>query len=77
MFIGREKEIIEIKDSLNKNSYQGVFIYGRRRIGKTELINQGLVGTKHRVLSFEFRKTTLKGNLTLFLPYVNNFFEHF
>lgn len=76
MFIGREKEIIEIKDSLNKNSYQGVFIYGRRRIGKTELINQGLSGTKHRVLSFEFRKTTLKGNLTLFLPYVNDFFKN-
>ena len=74
MFIGRENEVKEIKESLESEGYQGIFIYGRRRIGKTELISQGLSNTKHRVLSFEFRKTTLQGNLNFFLPYVKEFF---
>lgn len=75
MFIGREKEIKEINESLNKSDYQGIFIYGRRRIGKTELIAQGLNQTNKRILSFEFRKTTLSGNLKLFVPYVKEFFN--
>ncbi len=75
MFIGREKEVNEIKDSLEKDSYQGIFIYGRKRIGKTELITQGLAKTKLKVLSFEFRKTTLVSNLNLFVPYVKDFFN--
>lgn len=75
MFIGREKEVKEIKESLTKNDYQGIFIYGRRRIGKTELIAQGLSEAKQRILSFEFRKTTLSGNLNLFAPFVKDFFN--
>ena len=75
MFVGREKELEEIRDSLTKNDYQGIFIYGRRRVGKTELITQGLAGNNKRVLSFEFRKTTLIGNLNLFAPYVREFFN--
>ena len=75
MFIGREKELEEIRDSLAKNDYQGTFVYGRRRIGKTELITQGLVGNNKKILSFEFRKTTLIGNLNLFIPYVKEFFN--
>ena len=75
MFIGRENEIKEIKESLDKHSYQGVFVYGRRRIGKTELIQQGIKDCSYRILSFEFRKTTLMGNLNLFVDYVKAFFN--
>ena len=75
MFIGREKELEEIRASLNKNDYQGIFVYGRRRVGKTELISQGISGNSKRILSFEFRKTTLVGNLNLFVPYVKEFFN--
>lgn len=75
MFIGRELEIKEIQESLEKHDYQGVFIYGRRRIGKTELISKGLVGCKYRILSFEFRKTTLMGNLNLLTSEVKKFFN--
>ena len=78
MFIGREKEIEEIKNSLERKEYQGTFVYGRRRVGKTELIAQGLSGNNKKTLSFEFRKTTLIGNLNLFVPYVKEFFnDHF
>lgn len=76
MFIGRERELKEIKESLGKHNYQGVFVYGRRRIGKTELITQGLIDCEYKILSFEFRKTTLFSNLNLFLPYVRLFFNN-
>lgn len=74
MFIGREKELKEITESLSRHDYQGVFVYGRRRVGKTELISQGLSEVKMRTLLFEFRKVTLQGNLNLFIPHVRDFF---
>ena len=76
MFIGRERELKEIKESLEKHSFQGILVYGRRRIGKTELISQSLINCEYRTLSFEFRKTTLLSNLNLFLPYVKQFFNN-
>ena len=75
MFIGRNEEIKEIAESLQKHSFQGVFVYGRRRIGKTELIAQGIAGSELPVLSYEFKKTTLSRNMSLFLPYVRAFFD--
>ena len=38
--IGREKEIEELKSLYNKDSSELVAIYGRRRVGKTYLVNQ-------------------------------------
>lgn len=40
MFIGREKELKTLNDLYNTNKFQFVVLYGRRRIGKTELIKQ-------------------------------------
>lgn len=74
MFIGRERELCELRESFAKHDYQGIFVYGRRRVGKTELISQALTKASCRILSFEFRKTTLAGNLSLFVPYVREFF---
>ena len=75
MFIGREKELKELSESLNKHSFQAVLVYGRRRVGKTELISQSLLDCSYRKLPFEFRKTTLAGNMNLFVPYVKEFFD--
>lgn len=75
MFLGRENELIELKEALNKSDFQSIFVYGRRRVGKTELISQALSQNKCRILSFEFRKTTLFGNLQLFVPYIKEFFN--
>ena len=75
MFIGRENELQEIRASLLKHDYQGTLVYGRRRIGKTELIAQGLVDCPYPMLSFEFRRRALKGNLDLFQPEVKEFFH--
>ena len=40
MFIGRENELNEINRLYNSNKFEFVVIYGRRRIGKTALINE-------------------------------------
>ncbi len=49
MFVGRHKEIQQIQQSLKDDKSSAILIYGRRRIGKTSLINEALkqyTGTK-------------------------------
>lgn len=38
MFIGRHKELQQIQQSLKINKSTAILVYGRRRIGKTSLI---------------------------------------
>ncbi len=39
-FIGREKELGALNDLYNKNEFQLFVLYGRRRVGKTTLLNE-------------------------------------
>ena len=43
MFIGREEEIKAIERIINQKGYRGSVIYGRRRLGKTELLKHCLL----------------------------------
>lgn len=65
MFFGRLEELNEIKYSLSKTNFEGVLIYGRRRVGKTELINEAIQGYKHPIIRYECKKTTNYQNLVL------------
>lgn len=40
MFIGRENELADLNDMYNQNKFQLFVLYGRRRVGKTTLINE-------------------------------------
>ena len=40
MFIGRERELNKLNELYHKNGFQFPVIYGRRRVGKTALINK-------------------------------------
>lgn len=40
MFIGREKELSDLKRRYNSDRFEFAVIYGRRRVGKTALINE-------------------------------------
>ena len=42
MFIGRKKELARLNRELRKDGKTAILIYGRRRIGKTTLINEAL-----------------------------------
>lgn len=39
-FIGRKNELKSLETAYSKNSFQMCIVYGRRRIGKTTLINE-------------------------------------
>ena len=39
MFIGRDRELAELDKLYNSDKFELVVIYGRRRVGKTALIN--------------------------------------
>ena len=40
MFLCRETELRKLNNRFNKNQMECVIIYGRRRVGKTALINE-------------------------------------
>lgn len=46
MFIGRDQELTALNKLYQEDSFQFAVIYGRRRIGKTSLINQFLKGKR-------------------------------
>lgn len=50
-FIGRTQEIQRLNQLLDKSTASFVAVYGRRRIGKSSLIEH--FGKHHRMLSFE------------------------
>ena len=63
MFVGRHKEIQQIQQSLKDDKSSAILIYGRRRIGKTSLINEALkqyTGTKiiYAAIPDEIEKNT-------------------
>lgn len=44
MFIGRERELATLNKLYASNKFEFIVIYGRRRVGKTALINQFIEG---------------------------------
>ena len=47
MFIGRKKELEYLNNLYDSNSAEFLTLYGRRRIGKTELLHQAFKDTEH------------------------------
>ncbi|MCL1984465.1 MAG: ATP-binding protein [Methanomassiliicoccaceae archaeon] len=61
MFIGREKELGELDRLYRTGKFQFPVIYGRRRVGKTTLINEFIKDKK--AISFTALETRAKPNL--------------
>ena len=62
-FIGRNKELDNIKAFLNKTGCYSLLVYGRRRVGKSELIKETIKNRKECVIYYEAKQTTEKNNL--------------
>lgn len=62
-FIGREREIAQLKELYDGADFQSALVYGRRRIGKSALIKQSIKGSKLTVLYYECKQTTEKNNV--------------
>jgi AAA+ ATPase superfamily predicted ATPase len=40
MFVGREKELSDLNEMYEQDKFQLFVLYGRRRVGKTTLLNE-------------------------------------
>jgi AAA+ ATPase superfamily predicted ATPase len=69
--IGRKKEVKILNDLCDKNESSLVAIYGRRRIGKTYLVNYMFKEYRNECLFFEFTGTANMSSSTQ----INNFIE--
>ncbi len=61
-FIGREEEQNKINAILDKSGYQGCLIYGRRRMGKTELVKHCLMNKKQPVIMYQCKESSEQDN---------------
>lgn len=81
MFLGRQKELAQIKSMLNSNRKQALMIYGKRRVGKSTLILEAIKKAKCKVIYYECLYTSLEENLRNIESRIqkafNNNFLHF
>lgn len=61
-FIGRDEELNIIKNELKKDKMSSFLIYGRRRIGKSELINESIKEEDAIKIIYECKQTSEKNN---------------
>ena len=75
MFIGRKKEIAELQRLYDSGKFEFAVIYGRRRVGKTALINEFI--RDKRAIYFTGVETNAKQNLENFSKCILSFSDHF
>jgi len=62
MFIGRQKELEALNNQYKKNEFTFIPIYGRRRVGKTQLIEE-FIRDKRAIFFTAVNKGTYKSNI--------------
>ena len=62
-FIGREEETRTIENLIKKKGYQGCLIYGRRRMGKTELVKHSLLNKNVPVIMYQCKESSEQDNI--------------
>lgn len=62
-FIGRDEEIKKIKEMYISAAFEALLLYGRRRIGKSELIKHSLQYFKGKKIYYECKQTSEKNNV--------------
>ncbi len=74
-FIGRERELAKLKELYFSKGQDGILLYGRRRIGKSELIKKSLEGCSIPSLYFECTDTSEETNLSMFCELIGDAFH--
>ena len=77
-FLGRKREIEILRDVYNNEKFESIILYGRRRIGKSELIKYSFKDINYKKIYFECQKATEAYNVSnlcdiLFFLSVNSF----
>ena len=76
MFIGREKELSTLNQKIDSDKFEFGIVYGRRRIGKTELLKKVVV--KHKAIYYVANEMGLDYNFKQISGVVAKYFdEHF
>ena len=73
MFTGRENELKQLEKCFAKGCFQMVVLYGRRRVGKTTLLQEFSKGK--RTLFFTAQIQSDQDNLADFSRTLHDFFE--
>ncbi len=62
-FIGREEELNLLNDLIKSDNFESILIYGRRRVGKSELIKHCLETNDVLSIYYESKQTSEQNNL--------------
>ena len=62
-FIGRTKQLKQLEKEINNDRMSFALIYGRRRVGKSELIKQALKDCQKKSIYYESRQVSEKSNV--------------
>ena len=62
-FIGRTKQLKQLEKEINNDRMSFALIYGRRRVGKSELIKQALKDCQKKSIYYECRQVSEKSNV--------------
>ncbi len=63
MFVGREEELKRLNDIFISDNQMNVVIYGRRRIGKSELVKEAIRRTKIDSIYYQAKESSIENNL--------------
>ena len=74
-FFGRERELARIEREIKSDGQSAILVYGRRRVGKSELIKQSLSTTNCRSIYYECKETSEQNNLESLSALVSEVFS--
>lgn len=74
-FIGRFNELNNLKKAYDTEGYEGILIYGRRRIGKSELIKYSYRNENCKIIYFEATKVSEESNTIAFNEIIASVFK--
>lgn len=74
-FLGRKENIKAISDFFNSDKDNAALIYGRRRVGKTELIKHCLKATKTTSIYYECKETSEMNNVKSLCEIISEIFD--
>lgn len=63
MFIGRQAELTKLDECYQSDQQEVVLVYGRRRVGKSELLKQFLQRKKANGIYYQCKRTTEQNNV--------------
>ncbi|MBE6106069.1 ATP-binding protein [Anaerovibrio lipolyticus] len=74
-FIGRKKQLMQLANIINSEQLNTTLIYGRRRVGKSELVKQAIKDAGVKVIYYECRQIAEASNVKNICDIVAEVFE--